>query len=454
MSDLKESLKTCLNGIQRVPTLMVPTPIKPIQETNLSQYTVLDCEPLHDLKGHLANLLTELPKKIDDTTLANEIKAVIAIDLESKPTKRGGDYRMTAIHIVAVLRKSGMPGKLLQLMESVLEISEILYADDSERTPKNILRLYNLTWLHYELCTDIFSSTSTISHKKMFGIYLHSIVHHAPFQYEILCLKSANTEHEERLFGQAKGLVQGTTNRQPQTVIPNVLLRLQAKRTVGSVYQTFQEEQSRVSKAAQQLNEGHKQKNTVVSRDFLSGRMSSWQAHLTRISTYLLPGSGIWWRRAGSTYEFFDGSQEVQHRSEGPQLQHFRSKSLKEVYEEKHAHWSQALANNIELPTPYVKVYSDEGKYQGRRDYDEAEEEIEDEPFEIEDEPFEIEDEPFEIEDEPFKIEDEPSEIEDKPFEDEPVELVESCNEPDENEPTITYRTLLAKALSNNIKNY
>ncbi len=41
------------------------------------------------------------------------------------------------------------------------------------------------------------------------------------------------------------------------------------------------------------LNEGHRQKNTVVSRDFLSGRMSSWQAHLTRISTYLLPGSGI-----------------------------------------------------------------------------------------------------------------------------------------------------------------
>ena len=69
---------------------MLPTPTHPIQETNLSQYTVLDCEPLHDLKGHLANLLTELPKKIKDPTLADEIRAVIAVDLEANLPGVGG----------------------------------------------------------------------------------------------------------------------------------------------------------------------------------------------------------------------------------------------------------------------------------------------------------------------------------------------------------------------------
>ena len=64
-----------------------------------------------------------------------------------------------------------------------------------------------------------------------------------------------------------------------------------------------------------------------MPRDFLSGRMSS-----TRTSTYLLPGC----------------SMEIQH---GPQLQHFS--------QEKHTHWSQALADNIQLP---IKIYSEEEK--------------------------------------------------------------------------------------------
>ena len=36
---------------------------------------------------------------------------------------------------------------------------------------------------------------------------------------------------------------------------------------------------------------------------------SSWQAQ--RISKYLLPGCGVWWRRAGSSYEFLDGHKAL-----------------------------------------------------------------------------------------------------------------------------------------------
>ena len=79
-------------------------------------------------------------------------------------------------------------------------------------------------------------STVKISHMKMFGIYLHAITHHSPQQYEIVNLKSTNTEDEERLFGQAKNMVHKATNRQPQNVIPNVLLRLQAKQKTGDMY--------------------------------------------------------------------------------------------------------------------------------------------------------------------------------------------------------------------------
>lgn len=107
-----------------------------------------------------------------------------------------------------------------------------------------------------------------------------------------MCLKSANTEHEERLFGQAKRMVQSATNRQPATVIPNILLRLQAKQKVGDMYKAYNDSSSRVSKAAKEM--GCSKQNTNIPCSFLSGRMSSWQAHLVRISPFLLRGKGVW----------------------------------------------------------------------------------------------------------------------------------------------------------------
>ncbi len=50
------------------------------------------------------------------------------------------------------------------------------------------------------------SKPKEITYEKLFGLYLHSIVVHAPLQYEIVCLKSINTENQERLFQQAKSI--------------------------------------------------------------------------------------------------------------------------------------------------------------------------------------------------------------------------------------------------------
>jgi hypothetical protein len=58
---LSDTLVSILEGAQRVPTILFSNPSQSLADLNLSEYTVLDCEPLHDLKGHLINLLTELP---------------------------------------------------------------------------------------------------------------------------------------------------------------------------------------------------------------------------------------------------------------------------------------------------------------------------------------------------------------------------------------------------------
>ena len=90
------------------------------------------------------------------------------------------------------------------LLLTAVKISERLYSSDLKRTPKNILQLYNCTWLHHELCKSLFTKPKEITYEKLFGLYLHSIAVHAPLQYEIVCLKSINTENQERLFSTSK----------------------------------------------------------------------------------------------------------------------------------------------------------------------------------------------------------------------------------------------------------
>ena len=51
-----------------------------------------------------------------------------------------------------------------------------------------------------------------------------------------MCAKSCNTENEERLFGQAKAIALNTTNRRLGNILPNILLRLQAKQQVKELF--------------------------------------------------------------------------------------------------------------------------------------------------------------------------------------------------------------------------
>ena len=338
---------------------------------NLNDYTVLDCEPLHDMKGHLENLFEELPNcKLLNKKIAGEVKGVLDVDL-GKDMKTGGDYRLAAIHLLILLKKRTTPPKILLMLETIVDISELLYADDSKRCPKSVLRLYNSTWIHFELCCEVFQTTTTISHQKMFGIYFHSLLVHAPPQYEIMCLKSANSEHEERLFGQAKNMVHAATNRQPTTVVPNILLRLQAKQRRGDMYKAYLESSSRISKAAREM--GGIAHNTTIPGSFLTSRMSSWQAHCVRISPFLLRGKGTWWKTSDDGYEFLDGSTEPEARPEGPPLHHFRDTNLEEIYREKELAWHKIIEESIVLPTRFIKLYSTDGTYLGQRSFEEPE---------------------------------------------------------------------------------
>lgn len=86
-----------------MPSLLLLNPTQSLSEINLEHYTVLDCEPLHDIKGPIQNVFDKLPGKLNKG-LAGEVKAPIDTDLVND-MKAGGDYRLTAIYLLTLLGK-------------------------------------------------------------------------------------------------------------------------------------------------------------------------------------------------------------------------------------------------------------------------------------------------------------------------------------------------------------
>ena len=157
------------------------------------------------MKGHLLNLLTELPHILDKPAKPacdDLLKHILFSKRENGFS--GSDLRVALIETYKLLFHQNVPPDVKILLSTAVKVSEILYSGDDKPTPKSILQLHNCMWVHHELCKDLFSTRREITYQKLFGAYLHSLLAHAPRQYEIICLRSVNTENQERMFQQAK----------------------------------------------------------------------------------------------------------------------------------------------------------------------------------------------------------------------------------------------------------
>ena len=116
--ELQKELARVLKGVQRVPTLLLDNPTHPLSTLNMHRYCILECEPLHDLKGHLSHLFAELPYVLCDEDITKEYKHLIEAEL-SKDRVTGGDYRRTAIRVLALL-KGRVPQRISLLLQTIL----------------------------------------------------------------------------------------------------------------------------------------------------------------------------------------------------------------------------------------------------------------------------------------------------------------------------------------------
>lgn len=125
--------------------------------------------------------------------------------------------------------------------------------------------------------------------------------------------------------------------------------------------ETIAKQNSTVSKQAKLLPA---KKRTVLQSTLLKKFPLLIQSHLERIADFVLLGKNVWWSvDAEDGMIFHDGPEDDERRPDGPQLHHFRSRSLKEERMWIKQKWQECLhhfaSGELQLPFRRLKTYED-----------------------------------------------------------------------------------------------
>ena len=158
------------------------------------------------------------------------------------------------------------------------------------------------------------------------------------------------------MFGQAKQITKSTSCLRPNHVITNIITRVHAEAKAESNTLKFQE--GEIHNIAQVLGPAS---NTVIPQVWIDTNPTLHQAHLERISDFLLPGPGVWWQHTPGGIEFLDGDHSPSQHPEGPQMHHFRSISLPDIDMYLHSKWEECCYGHVRLPATYIRQYHSNG---------------------------------------------------------------------------------------------
>ena len=196
-----------------------------------------------------------------------------------------------------------------------------------------------------------------MSFRKFYGVYFHKLSAHAAIQHCLISGKSCHAEEQERVFNAVTQITRATSSNKPGHIIGNVFRRIQAEKKMGTYHleNTVSNQQTHISKLAKSLPALG---NTVVPFTIITSHSSSWQAHLERISDFLMLGKDVWWTsNEEGEVEFFDSVEsKMDSKVERPRLHHFRSSNFR--YEEEYLNqcWSVCLEKKIPLPLHVLRV--------------------------------------------------------------------------------------------------
>ena len=126
---LSQKLVSEMHGMQRLPSLINSD--RNLLFTFLSNYEILGCEPLHDVKQHIDNLYAELPSHLSKTE-KKIMEDTILNSFSQKELKRGVDYRRSLVYLNSKLNGK-IDKTIFGILSTLCEIQRILYGEERER---------------------------------------------------------------------------------------------------------------------------------------------------------------------------------------------------------------------------------------------------------------------------------------------------------------------------------
>ena len=124
-----------LRGVQRVPSLLMMAPESSLDEFHLDSYSVLPCEPLHDLKGYLGAVFRQLPSVLGPSRLKTLCDYFST--LWKKANLYGSDLRKALVDVAHIFHLYDTPSTAATFICCLVQLSNILYSKDSNRSPNN-----------------------------------------------------------------------------------------------------------------------------------------------------------------------------------------------------------------------------------------------------------------------------------------------------------------------------
>jgi hypothetical protein len=287
VQELPELVRISRNGVENLPPVMLEPQVMDLNAVNLADAEVVGIEPMHVLKGHTENLLEELSSS-HYGKMKQALEKFKRLEFADKVILRARDYR-TALHkMPTFLASEGMSSDYYMLFDSLSDVAKLCYMPEKNRSSAAILRLYNQSFMYTMLIKQIIGNPKRITKRKLYGLYFHAIMKHAPLTLRTVSLSSMHVEREERLFHSIKDISSKTSSHKPDNILTNFFLRSAYERSSfntgshhGSHNQTYTFK-----------------KDSIIPTEWFIKYPASIQLHLQQISDYLAEGQGIWWSLA------------------------------------------------------------------------------------------------------------------------------------------------------------
>ena len=274
-----------------MPALLFNNPFSSLETSNLKKYEILVNEPLHDISNHIKNIQQELPHHVgkDKKRMVND---VIISTFNGKEAKNSADHR--SLLLLTNWFVSHMKNHFsTNLLETLCKIQEILYLLDEKRNAQKILQLILALFSHAMIIKiHMDGHIKSMSERKFYGIYYHSLIRHSAEQYRLFSGRSSNTEKEEAVFNTLKKFTNLTSNHHPDNMIYNALVRIQAHQILTANEEDKERNDETFAKLYQPIKQNLS--NTIISFEWIEKHNSCYQALLEQIADYLICDTKCW----------------------------------------------------------------------------------------------------------------------------------------------------------------